>query len=317
VRLEDIQVFVAAVDHGGLSAAARRLDLTPAVASSALARLEKVLGVRLLLRSTRRLRPSEEGERYLPHARAALQALVDGQSVLQAEGSALVGQLRLSMPSDLGRHVLLPWIDAFQLQHPRLHLWLQASDRAADLFEQPLAAAIRYGQAPDSTLVAQPLAPDNRRVLCASPAYLARHGHPESLDDLTRHNCLCFVWGMQVMSRWRFFPQRDTSLSATPESAMPSLQVVQVSGDRVSDDAELVRRWALAGLGIVYKSALDVADDLAARRLVALQPYATGEPTPLNMVCAHRSMLSPALVRLRDHLRPLLEQRLALARGRL
>lgn len=299
VRLEDLQVFVRCVELGGLSAAARQLDITPAVASSALARLEAALDVRLLVRSTRRQHLSEAGERYLPHARAALQALADGHTELQAQQGRLSGQLRLSLPSDLGRHVLLPWLDRFQQDNPALRLWLHVSDRPADLFAQPLAAAIRYGTAPDSSLVAQPLAPDNRRVLCAAPAYLARHGRPRTPAELGAHNCLCYVWGEQVLDRWRF--------QLPGAQAQP--QVIAVGGDRISDDAEVVRRWALAGLGLAYKSALDLADDLAAGRLVALFPPSWCEPAPLNLVCAHRSSLSPALTRLRDGLRDQLAER--------
>lgn len=290
IRIDDLAVFVRAADVGSFSAAARQLQLTPAVASTAIGRLEQALGQRLFVRSTRSLRLSEDGERYLPYARAVLQSLNDGERALARGRDEIAGSLRLSAPSDLGRNVLLPWLDAFQRVHPKLRFHLQISDRVADLFGQPLDLALRYGQPPDSSLVAQPLAPDNRRVLCAAPDYLARHGTPRSVDELRQHNCLRYVWRQSVHERWSFhLPQ--------------GVQTVTVSGDRISDDADVVRRWGVAGHGLVYKSQLDVAEDLRSGRLVAVFPAEHGEPAPLNLVCAHRSLLAPAVTTLRDFLR--------------
>lgn len=290
IRFDDLEVFVRAADAGSFSAAARALAVTPALASSAVKRLETALGQRLFVRSTRSLRLAEAGERYLPYARAMLQNLDDGQIALAREHAEIAGTLRVSSPSDLGRNVLLPWLDAFQREHPKLQLHLQVSDRLADLFRQPLDLALRYGQPPDSSLVAQPLAEGNRRVLCAAPAYLQRHGTPATVEALRRHNCLRYVWGDSVHERWGFH--------------LPGgVQTVTVEGDRVSDDADVVRRWALAGHGLVYKSRIDLHQDLRAGRLQQIFPTAWGEPAPLNLICAHRSLLVPAVVRLRDFLR--------------
>ncbi len=290
IRPDDLTVFVQATDAGSLSAAARELGLTPAVASSAIRRLEQALGRRLFVRSTRSLRLSDDGERYLPHARLTLQSLEDGRHALEHGRGEIAGELRLSAPSDLGRHLLLSWLDAFQLEHPRLSLQLRVSDRLADLYRQPLDLAIRYGVPADSSLVAQPLAPDNRRVLCAAPGYLARYGMPAAPEDLRKHRCLRYVWGDGVHERWSFHLPRG-------------VQTVEVEGDRISDDADVVRRWAIAGHGLVYKSRLDVAGDLHAGRLKQVFPTAHGEPAPLHLVCAHRSLLSPLVQRLRDFLR--------------
>jgi DNA-binding transcriptional LysR family regulator len=289
IRLDDVQIFVQTADAGSFSAAARLLDTTPAMASNAIQRLERELGARLFVRSTRSMRLSDDGERYLPHARAMLGALAGGAQAL-AEGRGEVGgPLRLSMPSDLGRNVVLPMLDAFQALYPAVTLQLRLSDRSADLHRQPLDAALRYGTLDDSGLVAQPLAPDNRRALCASPDYLARHGTPQHPDDLVHHNCLCFVWGDVVLDRWTF------DLPKGPHT-------VKVSGDRISDDAEISHRWGVAGRGIVYKSRIDVAADIAAGRLVELLP-GQGERAPLHLVSAHRSQLTPVVQRLRDFLR--------------
>ncbi|CAB3868714.1 LysR family transcriptional regulator [Achromobacter deleyi] len=289
LRFEDLRIFVAAADHGSFSAAARELDLTPAVASAALKRLELTLETRLFVRSTRSLRLTSDGERYLEYARAALSTLQAGQNALARDKTAISGTLSVSIPSDLGRNVLLPWLDEFQLRHPRVSFQVRISDRLADLYRQPVDIALRYGTPNDSSLVALPLGEHNRRVVCASPAYFARHGMPQAPADLRRHNCLCFVLGESLHDRWTF------------ERGGAS-QVVPVKGDRVGDDGDLVRRWALAGHGVAYKSRYDVLGDLRAGRLVEALPDYASEPSPLYLLCVHRMLLSPTVKRLREFL---------------
>lgn len=287
LRLDDLQVFVRTAERGSLSAAARELEVSPAVASAALKRLEGALQVRLFARSTRSLRLTAEGELFLVHARASLQSLEDGRQLLAGGRSDIAGVLQVSAPSDLGRNVLLPWFDEFQAQHPRLHLRLLISDRQADLYRQPVDVAIRLGQPPDSSLVALPLAADNRRVLCGAPAYFARHGRPQQPDDLLRHNCLLYMLAGRAHERWSFADGKRN-------------QVVTVSGDRVCDDADVVRRWAVAGRGLVYKSWLDVAADVRAGRLEVVLADYQGEAAPLNLFCTHRAQLSRPVTQLRE-----------------
>ncbi|EJO95614.1 LysR family transcriptional regulator [Ectopseudomonas mendocina DLHK] len=289
LRFDDLQLFVRTAESGSLSAAARLLDVSPAVASAALKRLEQQLQVRLLARSTRSLRLTPEGELYLVHARLALQSLEEGRQQLIGSQQGICGVLQLSAPSDLGRNTLLPWLDAFQAEHPQLQLRLLLADRVADLFREPVDIALRYGAPEDSSLVALPVAPDNRRVLCAAPAYLARHGVPRTVEELGGHNCLLYMLHGRVHDRWRFQSgKRETLLT--------------VAGNRVSDDADVTRRWAVAGQGVVYKSWLDVADDVHEGRLQVLLPDWQGEPTPLYLVCAHRAQLSKAVHLLREFL---------------
>src|ERR1700731_2325209 len=125
IRLDDLQVFVRAADVGGFSAAARELDIAPALASSAVQRLERGLGIRLFVRSTGSMRLSEDGERYLPHARAALAAITNGHAALVERRADIAGPLRLSLPSDLGRNVLQSWVDDFRTMHPRISIQLR------------------------------------------------------------------------------------------------------------------------------------------------------------------------------------------------
>ena len=290
IRLEDLVIFISAADNGSLSAAARQLDLTPAVASAGLKRLETELGARLLARSTRSLRLTPDGERYLEYARGVMEQVEAGQNAVAHGRKMIGGTVSLSIPSDLGRNVLAPWLDDFQAQHPAVSFQVHIGDHVTDMFRSPVAVAVRYGVPEDSSLVALPLAPENRRVLCAAPGYFARHGKPATPADLTRHNCLRFALSDTLHDRWTFFRGDDAS-------------VVNVHGDRSSNDGELVRRWAVAGHGLAYKSRLDVLADIKAGRLeTALDAFA-GEEAPLHLVCAHRSMLSPTVNALRDVLR--------------
>lgn len=290
LRYDDLQVFVHTSDSGSLSAAARQLEISPAVASAALKRLESELEVRLFARSTRSLRLTPEGDAFLLHARASLRSLEEGRRLLQGGKDQIAGVLQLSAPSDFGRNLLLPWLDEFQARYPQLSLRLLLGDRVTDLYRQPVDVAIRYGAPADSSLVALPLALDNRRVLCAAPGYLAERGEPRQPDDLREHNCLLYQLGGRVHDRWAFQRGRR-SLTLT------------VAGDRVCDDADVVRRWALAGKGLVYKSWLDVAEDVRAGRLRLLLPEWQGEATPMNLLCIHRAQLTRPVTLLRAFVR--------------
>jgi len=286
--LQDLDIFVRTADGGSLSAAARALDLTPAAASAALKRLEHELGAQLFVRSTRSLRLTPQGEQFLEQCRPALSTLQQAGMQLSAGEQGLRGVLKLSAPSDFGRNVLLPWLDEFQALHPQVDIRLQLSDRLANVYSDPVDAAFRYGKPPDSRLVALPLAPSNRRVLCAAPAYLDRRGAPASPQELSGHDCLCFMLGDEIHDHWRF-----------TRGGAPDL-TVRVRSVNVSNDGDAVRRWALLGRGIAYKAGLDVVRDLAEGRLVALCTEWTTEATPLFLVVPSRRQLTPLVRALRD-----------------
>jgi DNA-binding transcriptional LysR family regulator len=288
-NLQDLGIFVATADQGGLSAAARLLDISPAVASAALKRLEADLDAALFVRTTRSMRLTLAGERLLARARPLLDGLRDAEDELAAGQDRVEGQLQISMPSDLGRHVVLPWLNEFQARHPDVRLRLQLTDRRADIYREPVDIALRFGKPPASNMVALPLLPHNPRVLCAAPAYLARRGVPAAPHDLAQHNCLCFMTDETVNDRWHFRKGNDAI-------------EVTVQGDRVADDSEIVRRWALAGLGVCYRSRIDVHADLASGRLRLLCPEWEGNNVPLYMVLANRRQVSPAVRVLREFL---------------
>lgn len=282
VRFEDLALFVRAAACGSFSKAAREADLLPGQVSAAIMRLERDLELRLFARSTRSLRLTDEGERYLPYARDVIDLLHSGRDALRRDDAELTGTLLLAAPSDFGRNLLLPWLAEFRRRHPRLDVRLRLSDQVTDVFRDPVDIAIRYGQAHDASFVALPLAPANRRVLVASPAYLEQRGTPGTLDDLQHHSCVLWQLQGRVYDKWVF-------------PVGKSRRLVAVKGALSSDDADVVRRWTLAGEGIAYRSWLDMADDVRAGRLRVILDGQPGEAAPLMLVCPHRRQFSPAV----------------------
>lgn len=282
VRFDDLTLFVRTAALGSFSRAAREADLLPGQVSAAILRLERELDIRLFARSTRSLRLTDEGERYLPYAQDALVTLRDGHEGLRRDNAELSGTLQIAAPSDLGRNVLLPWLAEFRRAHPRVDLRLLLSDQITDVFRDPVDVAVRYGQMDDASYMALPLMPDNRRVLIASPDYVERHGALNSLDALAGRDCLMFQLQGRVYDKW-IFP------------VAKGKRTVQVSGPLVCDDADAARRLAVAGEGIAYKSWLDVCQDVHAGRLQVLLPKQPGELAPLNLICPHRKQFSPGV----------------------
>ena len=272
----DLQLLIHTADSGSLSQAARLLGILPATASASLKRIEQ----RLI---------TADGEIYLAYCRDALALLTEGEHLLSSSKAVIGGHLRLSMPSDIGRNVLVPWLNDFQEQHGEVKLTLQFSDRMVDLFRDAIDVAIRSGPLADSSLVSQQLAM-GRRVLVAAPRYLAQHGTPQSPAELTGHNCLLFYLKQGLFNQWRFFDGNQ------------ALEV-KVQGDRMTDDAAIAREWAVAGKGIAYKSWIDVRQDVQAGRLLTLLDNYTQEPIPLNAVYPHRNSASPTVRALLKFLR--------------
>ncbi|EPS2706235.1 LysR family transcriptional regulator [Cronobacter turicensis] len=304
IRLEDVTLFVRSAALGSFSSAAREADILPGQVSAAVNRLERDLNKRLFARSTRSLRLTAEGEAWLPYAQEMLNILQAGAERLQGGDNEIQGELKIAVPSDIGRNVLLPVITAFCEKHPKVSLRIFMSDNVSDVFRDPVDVAIRYGVLENSSYVALPLAEDNRRVLTASPAYLEKHGRPQTLDDLVLHHCLLYTLNGHVYDKWSF-PENGVKRQLTVSSRM------------LCDDADLARRWAVAGMGIAYKSWIDVSADVLAGRLEVLLPEQPGEAVPLNLICPHRKQFSPAIRELHGLLRDHLTSLTALMRAHL
>ncbi|WP_034292636.1 LysR family transcriptional regulator [Herbaspirillum sp. RV1423] len=279
--ITDLQLLIHTADTGSLSQAARILGILPATASASLKRVEQRLNTRLFARSTRSMRLTPEGEIFLEYCRDALALLQEGETLLSSGKDAIQGHIRLSMPSDIGRNVLFPWLNEFQARHPDVKFTMQFSDRVADLFRDAVDVAIRSGKLGDSSLVSQQLT-NGRRVLVASPDYLGRHGVPQTPDDLLRHNCLLFYLKQGLFNQWRF------------QHGKQHIDI-KVQGDRMTDDAAIAREWAVAGVGIAYKSWIDVRSDVRAGRLTTLLDDYCQEEIPLNAVYPHRNSASPTV----------------------
>ena len=294
-NLEAIRLFVEAAQLGGLSAAGRKLGLSPAAASARLLKLEASLSTRLFERTTRQLRLTDEGRLYLQHCRQALQALDDARAALSAEKKEIRGKIRISATSDFGRHVLNPWLDAFTALYPQVVPALHLSDSLSHLIADEVDLVIRFGVPPDSSLIARPLAA-NRRVLCAAPGYLQRKGTPKHPDQLADFDHI--VAGQSGWSsEWRLQRGAEVKLFKVPMEAA-----------RETNDGSLARQWAIDGHGIALKSIWDVSADLAAGRLSLVMPDWQTAEAPVHALYPGSRYLAPRVRALLDFLRERFEQ---------
>ena len=288
--LGDIRLFVEAANQGGLSAAGRKLGLSPAAASARLVKLEASLNARLFERTTRQLRLTEEGRMYLAHCQQAIQALDDARAALQAGRSVVRGKVRVSATSDFGRHVLKGWLDEFNVLYPEVTFALALSDSLSNLVEDDIDLVIRFGVPPDSSLVARRLAP-NRRVLCASPAYLSIHGIPDHPGDLDRFDYIVLSSASGSANEWRFSRGSEVETFTVP-----------LERARETNDGALAREWAIDGHGIVMKSVWDVGADLRAGRLHILMPDWRSPDVPVHALYQRSRYMAPRVRALLDFL---------------
>ncbi|HEY8940341.1 MAG TPA: LysR family transcriptional regulator [Cellvibrio sp.] len=287
--LQDLELFLRVAESGNMSEVARQLNVTNAAVSAAIKRLELALDVNLLERTTRSLHLSAAGQSLIPYLQQALGALDDAESELRNLQTAVAGEISIGLPSDLGRHLLLDILDDFQQQYPRIILRLDFSDFMQDLYRDNLDLVIRYGELSDSSLIARKLC-DNHRILAASPDYIARMPALEALEDLVHHNCLYFYRNDRPYNHWIFY--RDNKRFEIP-----------IKGNRHTNDGDVVRRWGLAGHGVIYKSALDLTEELAQGRLVALlDGKYQGQSTPIYAVYKQRKYQPYRLTALLNHL---------------
>jgi DNA-binding transcriptional LysR family regulator len=299
MNITDLSLFIHTADTGSITRAAEQLQITSATASAGLKRLEKQLGVLLFIRSTRQLRITAEGERFLVYCRKALANLEAGKAAIHSLEGKVAGELRISVPSDLGRNQLLGWFDEIMETHPDLSINLFLGDSITDFYQERVDLAIRYGNR-DDTSVAFHLATIDR-VLCASPNYLKQNGTPKTLDDLNSHNCLLFQLSSRLFDLWEFANEDGTS----SERAR-----IRVLSNRCSNDGDVVHKWAIAGKGIAYKSRLDVIEDIRAGNLIRVLPNYASPPIDLNLMSATRAQVTPGVLVVRDFLREKFKQRL-------
>jgi DNA-binding transcriptional LysR family regulator len=268
--LGNLALFLRIVEKGSLAAAGRELGLSAASVSERLVALEKYYGAALLNRTTRAISLTDEGRLLVQGARRLLAEADELEALIRLGVEKISGPIRLSAPIDLGRSTLVPILDAFLAEHPEVTIDLNLTDGYVDLVGQGQDFAIRYGELADSTLRVKRLV-ENRRIVCAAPAYLATRGTPQHPDDLVQHECLVMRYGLTTDRDWPFLIDGKE-------------RRVVVQGHRIANDGELVRVWCRNGLGIARKSRLDVEADLKTGNLVeVLQDFSSGD-TGLQIV---------------------------------
>lgn len=287
--LEDLNVILKVAEFRSITAAAESLGMRTATASAAVKRVERTLGVELFIRTTRRLRLSVAGEKYLPNCQQALQMLNLAQQSVKEDLDIIDGELRISVPSDLGRNLILPWLDEFMHTHTGVSIKLHISDSNIDFYRDPVDIALRYGSPSDPNLYGFKIC-HVPRITCAAPKYIKKHGLPAHPNDLSSHNGLLYQLHDILYDVWEFFCNGESIK-------------VKMQSNRITNDAELVRRWCVNGQGIAAKSCLDMAHDLLNKKVVPLLSQFEAKPTELWLICPSRQMITPAVRLLREHLK--------------
>lgn len=287
-ELKQLETFVSVVNLGSLSAVARKEEVVPAVIGRRLNSLEHRLGVRLLIRTTRSIALTQEGNAFYENCQRILQDLREAESLVASNSARASGHLHLLAPATYGRLFVAPHIAGFLGQHPDVRITLDLSDRIVDLARERIDCAIRISDMEDSSLVAVRLA-EIRRVVVASPSYLARRGAPAVPADLERHECLSLMGDSQIRG-WIF--------------KVDGQQIKhKVRGTMECNDGTVLRQWALQGLGLAWRPFWEVKDDLAEGRLVRVLDQYSSNDDPVYAVVSQRKYL-PNRVRLFiEHLR--------------
>jgi LysR family transcriptional activator of dmlA len=278
----DLAFFSGIAASGSLGGAARELGVTTPAVSKRLAQMEARLGITLVVRTTRRMSLTPEGELLLEHARRILGELEDLTQQLGNANAVPRGLLRVNATLGFGRRHVAPAISRFVRRYPAVDVQLQLSVDPPPLTDDAFDVCIRFGAPPDTRVIARRLAP-NRRVLCASPAYLEGHGTPRAPSDLAKHNCIGIRQGDDAFGVWTLLGGRSRRKAES----------LKVRGNLTTNDGEIAVTWALDGHGIVMRAEWDVAHHLRSGRLVQVLPeYRTAEADIYAVVPQRRQTAS-------------------------
>jgi len=258
IQPADLGFFTTLASTGSLSAAARELGVTTPAVSKRLAQMESRAGMSLVNRTTRRMNLTPEGELYLKHARRILGEIDNLAELLGTSKATPKGLLRVNATLGFGRSHVAPLISRFVRKHAQVEVQLQLSVNPPPLTEDAFDVCIRFGAPPDTRVIARRIAP-NRRLLCASPAYLARHGEPKVPHDLTRHNCIGIRQGEEAYGLWRLSSGRGRNQRT---------EAIKTRGTLTTNDGEIAVNWALDGHGILMRAEWDIERFLRSGRLV-------------------------------------------------
>jgi DNA-binding transcriptional LysR family regulator len=287
-KLKQLECFVSVATRGSLTAAARAEGVAPAIMGRRLDALEERLGVKLLVRTTRRITLTHEGSAFLEDCQRLLTDLASAEASVSAGGVKASGHLRITAPAGFGRRHVAPLVPKFRALHADVTISLNLSDRVVDLAAEGYDCAVRVGDLPDSSLVSVRLA-DNRRRCVAAPAYLERHGLPRQPADLARFDCLTLSSDASQTRGWAF--------RVPAEDGAGEVAHFKPGGPLDCSDGQVLHDWCLAGWGIAWRSTWEVDSDLAAGRLVEVLADFAAPPNGIYAVFPQRKHL-PLRVRL-------------------
>jgi DNA-binding transcriptional LysR family regulator len=287
-KLKAFETFVAVATKGSLSAAARAEGVAPAIIGRRLDALEEHLGVKLLVRTTRRITLTHEGSAFLEDCQRLLSDVANAEASVSAGGVKASGHLRLTAPAGFGRRHVAPLVPLFRALHPDVTISLNLSDRVVDLAAEGFDCAVRVGDLPDSSLVSVRMA-DNRRLCVATPQYLARHGTPRQPSDLLQHACLTLSSDASQTRGWAF--------RVPTEAGSHEVVHLRPGGPLDCSDGQVLHDWCLAGYGIAWRSTWEVEAEIQAGRLVPVLEDFAAPPNGIYVVFPQRKHL-PLRVRL-------------------
>jgi DNA-binding transcriptional LysR family regulator len=282
-KFKQIETFVSVIQHGSMTAAAQVEGVAPAIIGRRLDALEERLGVKLLVRTTRRMALTHEGSSFLEDCQRLLTDWANSEAGVSAGGVKASGHLRLTAPAGFGRRHVAPLVPQFREIHPEVTVSLNLSDRVVDLAREGFDCSVRVGDLPDSSLVSVRLA-DNRRLCVATPEFLAQHGTPQHPQELSRFTCLTLSSDASQTRGWAFRVQG---------------QVVHYkpNGPMDCSDGQVLKDWCLAGAGIAWRSTWEVQQEIQFGALVALLEEFAAPPNGIYAVFAQRKHM-PLRVRL-------------------
>ncbi|WP_225784843.1 LysR family transcriptional regulator [Xenophilus sp. Marseille-Q4582] len=299
-RIDHLRIFLRIAHCGSFTQASVQLGIPRTSVSLALQQLEARVGVQLLHRTTRRVRLTPDGEALLKRADTLVAGMDELEQQFRTPHASTAGKLRVDVPSRLARRFIAPALPHFFAAHPALELELGSNDRRVDLLQEGVDCALRVGTLPDSSLVARPLG-QFELINCASPAYLARHGTPQSPQELRSG-------GHEEV---HYIPPGSTRHAPWEWVARDKVHSISLPGRAAANNVETYIACALAGLGLIQIPAFDVREHLAAGELVQVMPHACAPAMPVHLVYPHRRHLARRVQLFADWLHHLLAPHLA------
>ena len=286
-KFKQLESFVSVATRGGLTAAAVAEGVAPAIMGRRLDALEARLGVKLLVRTTRRITLTHEGSAFLEDCQRVLADVANAEASVSAGGVKASGHLRVTAPAGFGRRHVAPLVPRFRELHAEVTLSLNLGDRVVDVAGEGFDCAVRVGDMPDSSMVSVRLA-DNRRLCVATPKYLQQHGTPQHPSELTRHDCLTLSSDASQTRGWAF---------QVPKDGVAELIHLKPGGPLDCSDGQVLHAWCVAGYGIAWRSTWEVEAEIAAGTLVAVLDEFAAPPNGIYAVFPQRKHL-PLRVRL-------------------